>query len=86
MEEDQLQQNLNNRTTPSPDDSLTPPDSLLNSHNSLRQRAMNPKKRIISQLEEELAQQRQNPSPSNSHAAVSPSSDTPNPAAVIPYS
>ena len=87
MEEDQLQQNLIGRTTPSPEDSLTPPDSLFNSHNSQNQRAMNPKKRIISQLEEEMAQQRHPmPSPSNSQAPISPSSDALTPASVRPHS
>ncbi|VDK34900.1 unnamed protein product [Taenia asiatica] len=85
MEEDQQhQQNLPSRTTPSPVDSLTPPDSAFNPLNFQNQRALNPKKRIISQLEEAMAQQRQSPSPLDSHMEVSPSSDAPTPASRLP--
>ncbi|KAL5109312.1 Inactive histone-lysine N-methyltransferase 2E [Taenia crassiceps] len=85
MEEDQQhQQNLLSRTTPSPEDSLTPPDSTFNPLNSQNQRALNPKKRIISQLEEAMAQQRQSPSPLDSHMEVSPSSDALTPASRLP--
>nr|CUU99755.1 hypothetical transcript [Hymenolepis microstoma] len=74
MEEDQQhQQALTVRTTPSPEESLTPPDSSINMTNSQNQRALNPKKRIISQLEEAMASQ-QLSSPPNSEQ-VSPSSD-----------
>ncbi|EUB63271.1 hypothetical protein EGR_01762 [Echinococcus granulosus] len=85
MEEDQQhQQNPPSRTTPSPVDSLTPPDSTFNPLNFQNQRALNPKKRIISQLEEAMAQQRQSPSPLDSHIEVSPSSDAPTPASRLP--
>ncbi|VUZ53218.1 unnamed protein product [Hymenolepis diminuta] len=74
MEEDQQhQQTLIVRTTPSPEESFTPPDSSTNAINSQNQRALNPKKRIISQLEEAMANQ-QRPSPPTSEQ-VSPSSE-----------
>ncbi|KAM7535393.1 hypothetical protein Aperf_G00000091138 [Anoplocephala perfoliata] len=80
MEEDQQhQQNLTVRTSPSPEESLTPPDSSMNS--TQNQRALNPKKRIISQLEEAMAQQRRSSSPSDQ---VSPSSDAHTPSSKLP--
>ncbi|VDN97260.1 unnamed protein product [Rodentolepis nana] len=74
MEEDrQHQQALTVRTTPSPEESLTPPDSSISMTNSQNQRALNPKKRIISQLEEAMASQQIYSPPNSEH--VSPSSD-----------
>uniref|UniRef100_A0A0R3XAM2 AF4/FMR2 family, member 2 n=1 Tax=Hydatigena taeniaeformis TaxID=6205 RepID=A0A0R3XAM2_HYDTA len=85
MEVDQQhQQNPPGRTTPSPVDSITPPDSAFNPLNFQNQRALNPKKRIISQLEEAMAQHQQSPSPLNYHIEVSPSSDAPTPASRLP--
>ncbi|VDD79239.1 unnamed protein product [Mesocestoides corti] len=86
MEEDQQQQQSHlNRATPSPESSVTPPDHQNNQQNSHTQRALNPKKRIICQLEEAMAHQHQSPSPPCSNAVeVSPSSEVPTPASKLP--
>lgn len=62
MEEDQQRQGCTGRTLPSPDSSVTPPplpdQPNNNNQNPPNSRAVNPKKRIISQIEEALAQRR----------------------------
>lgn len=84
MEEDQQHTNskqvhLTVQTTPSPEESLTPPDSGINTTANLQnQRPLNPKKRIISQLEEAKANSNQNqPLPQASSPSPTPEQSSP---------